>query len=80
MNFIIDYSKWRCGGNWENKLGEGETYMLNQEGFMCCLGQCQSQLGATNNDLRSMAQPSNVGKIDNIFNYMHKQLNACSGK
>ena len=68
MNFIIDYSKWRCGGNGENKLGEGETYMLNQEGFMCCLGQCQSQLGIPDGVLSKKGEPEEIGRVDGIFN------------
>lgn len=39
---ILDYSKWRCGGDdtdMPNVLGKGETALLNNEGFMCCLSQ-----------------------------------------
>lgn len=41
---VLDYSKWRCGDNGENRLGEGNTSLLNMEGFMCCLGQFSLQL------------------------------------
>ena len=41
---ILDYSTWRCGGDGINKLGEGNTALLNNQGFMCCLGQFSLQL------------------------------------
>lgn len=41
---ILDYSKWRCGGDSKNRLGEGTTALLNKEGYMCCLGQFSLQL------------------------------------
>lgn len=44
MKFIIDYSKWRAGGAGRYQIGEGETQLLNDEGFMCCLGQVTLQI------------------------------------
>lgn len=45
---ILDYSKWRCGGNFSGSegasLGKGYTALLNSKGFMCCLGQFSPQL------------------------------------
>lgn len=35
---IIDRSKWRTGGSSEIKTGQGHTELLNEEGYMCCLG------------------------------------------
>jgi hypothetical protein len=37
---IIDRSKWRTGGDIDEKYqtGEGETRLLNAQGYMCCLG------------------------------------------
>lgn len=55
MDFVIDRSKWRCGGHerdpYDGALnpsvrGIGNTQLLNCEGFMCCLGQVAVQLGA----------------------------------
>lgn len=44
---ILDYSKWRCGGNrGENILGEGETSLHNIQDFECCLGQFALQLNS----------------------------------
>ena len=40
---VIDRSKWRTGGVGINATGEGQTKLLNEEGFMCCLGfMCKS--------------------------------------
>ena len=41
MEFIIDKSKWRAGQNSDHQVGEGNTELLNKEGYMCCLGQCE---------------------------------------
>ena len=37
--YTLDVSKWRCGCDGPNKLGEGDTLLLNKKGFSCCLGQ-----------------------------------------
>ena len=51
MNFILDKSKWICGRpssnippERSNCLGEGSTKLLNEKGYMCCLGQCMYQV------------------------------------
>lgn len=48
--FVIDADKWICGwptANYQDSgtLGSGTTSMLNDRGYMCCLGQCMSQIG-----------------------------------
>jgi hypothetical protein len=45
-DFVIDRSKWRCGGDTNDNAtaGLGETALLNNEGFMCCLGHIARQL------------------------------------
>lgn len=56
--FIIDRSKWRCGGETgENAKGFGSTRLLNGEGYMCCLGQIAKQLGYINADLIGLGEP-----------------------
>jgi hypothetical protein len=38
---VIDRSKWRTGGDIDEKehqTGEGETRLINAQGYMCCLG------------------------------------------
>jgi len=44
---ILDYSKWRCGGDGDgiNVKGKGRTSLLNEYGFSCCLGQFEQQMG-----------------------------------
>ena len=49
---VIDRSKWRCHNH-----GLGATLLLNQEGFMCCLGQVSKQLGASDEQIRWHASP-----------------------
>lgn len=64
MKFVVDRSKWRCGGSRvTTKVGEGATRLLNLEGFMCCLGQCAIQLGKTPYDILNKAMPHQIGKI-----------------
>lgn len=63
--FIIDRSKWRCGGSGfggnVNRRGHGVTYMLNLEGYMCCLGQVAKQLGVSDEAQRRKRNPCHVG-------------------
>jgi len=40
---VLDVAKWRCGGK-KCQKGEGDTLLLNKEGYMCCLGQFTKQL------------------------------------
>jgi hypothetical protein len=61
---ILDYSKWRCGGdgNSENKLGTGFTGLCNRSGFLCCLGQFSLQLNTdiTEFDLIGQSEPQDL--------------------
>lgn len=65
MNFIIDRSKWRCGGDHvhKNQKGIGATYLLNKEGFMCCLGQVAKQEGFSQEDILNKHEPKNLNPI-----------------
>lgn len=59
--FILDYSKWRCGGNnSKNRLGLGITSLHNEYGYMCCLGQACIQLGVPKKVLGTSGSPSSV--------------------
>lgn len=67
---ILDYSKWRCGGdNGQNKLGDGTVALLNKEGFMCCLGQWHLQLGATMEELLDNGEPNELKEAIFPFSY-----------
>lgn len=60
MKFVIDRSKWRCGGDGPFRRGIGPTHMTNRDGFKCCLGQCGSQLGVPDDSMLLMATPCAV--------------------
>ena len=64
MKFRIDRSKWRSGGAinaGKETVGLGKTKMLNEQGFMCCLGQCCKQMGLTDRQLENAFYPSGCG-------------------
>ena len=58
IKVVIDRSKWRTGANSLNKTGEGSTYLLNEEGFMCCLGFCMNASKVAKKDLLRATRPS----------------------
>jgi len=58
---ILNYSKWRCGGDSINKIGRGDTYLRNSSGFECCLGQFAKQLGdIKNKDILCVGYPDGL--------------------
>lgn len=69
---ILDKSKWRCGGDTARedcKLGEGPTFLVNDEGFMCCLGQFSLQINRNlrETDMLGIAEPDGVHEpIENL--------------
>ena len=56
---IINRAKWRTGGiyNSKNQTGIGGTFLLNSEGFMCCLGFRCHQMGIPKKDLLDKQTP-----------------------
>lgn len=71
MKFVVDRSKWRNGGTGEdfnisNKYGD--TALLNQEGYRCCLGFVCNQLGVEDGMLEDIGQPDDIdlNDINNI--------------
>ena len=70
---VLDYDKWICGcpnqrlardeGNYH---GKGLTLLLNDEGFMCCLGQFSSQAGVEDKDLLSNGEPEELHRYKSI--------------
>lgn len=54
---IIDRSKWRSGDWSVNTTGKGGTLLLNQEGYMCCLGFRCHQMGIPKEDLLDRGGP-----------------------
>lgn len=66
MKFTVDRSKWRFGGG-KHFDTKGETQLLNNRGYMCCLGFCMKQLGLDDNLIRDKAAPANVMLKHNDF-------------
>lgn len=64
---ILDYSKWRCGEDGPNKLGEGIVALKNDEGFMCCLGMWSLQLGASEDEILNKGEPNEIGTLIPLF-------------
>ena len=60
QTFTIDCNTWRCGDNGDYKFGEGNTALLNDEGFMCCLGQVALQLDVHEADLLGKGEPDQL--------------------
>jgi len=61
--FTINRSIWRCGtlsDDLNKRHGEGETQLLNREGFMCCLGQVCEQAGVPKDRLKCIEYPRNL--------------------
>src|SRR5688500_5363036 len=54
---ILDYSKWRCGEDGINKVGECIVALLNDQGFMCCLGQFGKQMGMNDEEMLNKGEP-----------------------
>lgn len=42
MKIVINRPKWRCGGS--NNSSRGCTRLLNEQGYMCCLGFASKQI------------------------------------
>lgn len=62
-SFKITRSKWRCGGDSQvrgRKLGKGNTQLLNEQGYMCCLGQVARQCGIGSKAILNVATPTDV--------------------
>src|SRR5580692_307373 len=61
----LDYSKWRAGGDQKKtKIGKGDTFLRNKQGYMCCLGQFSLQLDPSlrKKDIMGHACPDSLGK------------------
>lgn len=54
----IDRSKWRRGG--DNQEDAGETELLNELGFMCCLGFICLAEGFSKTEILYAGEPSDI--------------------
>lgn len=64
---VLDYSKWICGGGVKKGVqtshGLGSTSLLNDKGYMCCLGQFSCQSGVTPKDIRRKVNPAGMNIV-----------------
>lgn len=60
---ILDYSKWICAEGSCHQVGNGHVALLNNEGYMCCLGQWALQLGASKEMLLNNGEPSECNTL-----------------
>lgn len=67
MDFIVKRSRWVCGRGYTASKGVpgygagiGDACLLNDDGFMCCLGHCALQLGAKKKDILDVGMPDFV--------------------
>lgn len=70
---IIDRSKWRTGNNLHssfNSTGYGNTKLLNEEGYKCCLGFIASQ--ATHQKILNSCEPTYCKYIIPELSYRDK--------
>jgi hypothetical protein len=66
QKLVLDKSKWICGQPEWNKsankhMGKGLTKFLNEQGYMCCLGQFSKQLNSDVTDYMLMGACSPHG-------------------
>lgn len=72
---ILDYSKWRCGGDGKYHLGSGSTCLLNNDGFSCCLGQWSKQLGAVDSDIYDKKAPGSIDARVDLYPFTEDWVN-----
>jgi hypothetical protein len=61
--FRIRRKKWRCGDDSNpgvNSHGTGKTRLLNEDGYMCCLGQCATQVGVRRDKIMEKPTPEDI--------------------
>jgi len=64
---ILDYSKWICGAGGAHALGSGAVALLNEDGFMCCLGQWGLQCGAKKEEILNFGEPQEIKPLLPLF-------------
>ena len=57
IKVTINRSKWRTGLGSANRTGEGNTALLNEEGYMCCLGFCMAASKVAKKNLLNISAP-----------------------
>lgn len=73
--YTIERSKWRCGSlESDNHIrhGEGYTNLLNEQGFMCCLGQICEAEGVPRQKLMNVGYPTNSALREYNLDFLRK--------
>lgn len=65
--FTVDVSKWCRGGI------NGDPSLLNEEGFMCCLGFLSKACGIEEYEMTCIADPENL-EDESLFDFLPKEL------
>jgi hypothetical protein len=72
IKVMIDRARWRTGNRSKNQTGEGETVLLNSQGYMCCLGFClqaskvaKKYLAFSNTPMRAVRAAQLKGEVKN---------------
>ena len=66
MIYELDVSKWKSGNEHldpDNVWGVGITALLNDDGYMCCLGQFALQKGVAPETLLNKDDPNDIDVI-----------------
>jgi hypothetical protein len=64
IKVTIDRARWRTGLHSVNHTGAGATELLNQEGYMCCLGFCCQAAGILDTAINGIGAPSDLCRVD----------------
>ena len=67
---VLDYKIWRSGGPFHyhgEVVGEGDTQLLNEGGYMCCLGQFCEQAGVPRDSLHDKEYPDVLGSAPKLL-------------
>ncbi len=70
---IIDRARWRTGGDNIPNTGIGKTRLLNEEGYMCCLGFACEQSGVPKDVILDKASPSCISEESEEFTHEYDE-------
>jgi hypothetical protein len=65
----IQRSKWRRGGGDDSKHPAGPTRLLNEKGFMCCLGFDALACGVPAEEIHDVGEPEEIGNLETFGDY-----------
>lgn len=64
---IIDRAKWRTGGEGYHHTGIGDTQLLNDDGYMCCLGFYCLQAGIPSEKILNVGEPDDIINVREFY-------------